>query len=153
LTAAEEKALVSALGKHSAKIENGVLTITKTGKHSNRAAADFIHNMNSDLQETLKKASTIPVAEIVEEALPGLNGLERALEPLTGQTGIQALNEPGMLREAEAVAGKGGKILPAIGKMIAHHPYLSTAGVIGGLAGGYLALRAFTGAGKDVAFK
>src|SRR5688572_30736149 len=49
LTAGQEKALVEGLGKYSAKIENGVLSIVKPAVYSKRKIAKFIHRMNREL--------------------------------------------------------------------------------------------------------
>ena len=153
LTEVEEKALVEALGKYSAKIENGILTVTKSGITSNRDLANFVHSMNRELEGTLSLAGTAPlvpvIAPVVEkEVVPVIEKevvrtAERTVERSTSglvRAGEQAAEKQGILAMAK-VEG----IMPAIGKIIAHHPVLASASVIGGIAVGLGAMKYFGG--------
>jgi hypothetical protein len=76
-----------------------------------------------------------PVVPVTDAVKAGEQALERQ--------GVQTLEH----QAAQTVVKAESKLLPAIGKMISHHPVLSTAAVIGGLAAGYGAYKMFAGGG------
>ncbi len=149
LTETEEKALVEALGKYSAKIENGILTVTKSGITSNRDLANFVHSMNREMEKTLSLAGTAPVvsvvAPVVEKEVEQV--VERTVERTTqrGASGLVQAGEQAVEKQGILAMAKAEGILPAIGKIIAHHPVLASASVIGGIAVGFGAMKYFGG--------
>jgi hypothetical protein len=70
LTTEQEKALVKGLGKYSAKIEDGVLSIVKPAVYSKRKITKFIHRMNRELLDgTAAKSITAGSNEAFEQML------------------------------------------------------------------------------------
>lgn len=66
LSSEQEKALTDGLGKYSAKIEDGKLSIIKPAVYSKRDIAKFIHRMNRELLDGTAVGKKKASAEVVE---------------------------------------------------------------------------------------